>query len=405
MKILVLAGGYDQIDLINELKRYNHYVILADYFENPPAKKYADKFYQVSTLDVEKVREVAIKEEVNLITTACTDQALLTVAKISEEMNLPCYLSYEKAKNVTNKLYMKKIFKEYDIPTSNYFIIDNKDELNVDSLSFPLVIKPVDCNSSKGVVKVFDKNDLDGPLENAINLSRTKSAIVEEYKDGFEISVDAFVKEGCSQVLSITRTNKIENNNNCFTIYQSDYPSGLSQVEESKVFEIVQKIAEAFELDNCPLLVQLIVGKDEISVLEFSARIGGGTKHKLIQAISGIDIMKEYVSFILDKDYDIVPVKKDLYIRLNYIYTKQGVLNHIKGFEELLNKGIIDEYYVYKTKEMDLSLPKTSGDRVAGYLISDSNLNKIKNKEKIINSEIFIEDINGDNLINLTMYE
>ena len=43
MKILVLAGGSDQIALINELKSRGHITILVDYFENPPAKKYAEK--------------------------------------------------------------------------------------------------------------------------------------------------------------------------------------------------------------------------------------------------------------------------------------------------------------------------------------------------------------------------
>ena len=80
MKILVLAGGADQIALINELKNRGHYVILLDYFENPPAKKYADKHIVASTLDIPKVREVAAEEKVDLVCTACTDQALLTVA-------------------------------------------------------------------------------------------------------------------------------------------------------------------------------------------------------------------------------------------------------------------------------------------------------------------------------------
>ena len=43
MKILVLAGGSDQIALINELKSRGHEVVLVDYFDNPPAKSYADK--------------------------------------------------------------------------------------------------------------------------------------------------------------------------------------------------------------------------------------------------------------------------------------------------------------------------------------------------------------------------
>ena len=52
MKILVLAGGADQIALIQELKARGNYIILVDYFENPPAKEYADKHIVASTLDV-----------------------------------------------------------------------------------------------------------------------------------------------------------------------------------------------------------------------------------------------------------------------------------------------------------------------------------------------------------------
>ena len=48
-KALVLAGGYDQIALIAELRKKKYYIILADYLDNPPAKKEADCFMQVST--------------------------------------------------------------------------------------------------------------------------------------------------------------------------------------------------------------------------------------------------------------------------------------------------------------------------------------------------------------------
>ena len=89
MKALVLAGGYPQIALINELKSRGAYVCLADYYKEPVAKKYADKFYQVSTLDVDAIRDVAKKEEVDFLITACTDQALLTVARVSEDLGLP----------------------------------------------------------------------------------------------------------------------------------------------------------------------------------------------------------------------------------------------------------------------------------------------------------------------------
>ena len=67
MKILVLAGGSDQIALLKELSVRGHDTILLDYYENPPAKQYADKHIVASTLDVEKVKQVCIEEKVDLI--------------------------------------------------------------------------------------------------------------------------------------------------------------------------------------------------------------------------------------------------------------------------------------------------------------------------------------------------
>ena len=127
MTIIVLAGGSDQIALINELKKRGHYTVLVDYFENPPAKIYADKHIVASTLDTDRVKEIAVSEKADLICTACTDQALLSVAKVSEELGLPCYISYQTGLNVTNKLYMKKVLVSNNIPTSRYVILDKMD--------------------------------------------------------------------------------------------------------------------------------------------------------------------------------------------------------------------------------------------------------------------------------------
>ena len=198
MKILVLAGGSDQIALIQELKKYKHEIILLDYFENPPAKQYADKHIQASTLDVNAVVDVAKNENVGLITTACTDQALMTVAEVSEKLGLPCYISHKTGLNVTNKAYMKKVFIDNNIPTSKHIIVDDVyciDE-KLKDFQYPLVVKPVDCNSSKGVKKVENVEMLKLALIDAISYSRTNTAVVEEFKKGVELSCDLYVQDG-----------------------------------------------------------------------------------------------------------------------------------------------------------------------------------------------------------------
>ena len=85
-KALVLCGGVPQIELLKQLKERGITSVLCDMNEKVEARKYADLFYAVSTLDVEKVTEVAKKEKVDFLITVCADQVLEVVARISEEL-------------------------------------------------------------------------------------------------------------------------------------------------------------------------------------------------------------------------------------------------------------------------------------------------------------------------------
>jgi phosphoribosylamine-glycine ligase len=378
MKILVLAGGSDQIALIKELKKRNHEVVLVDYFQNPPAKLYADKHIIENTLDAEIVKKIALSENAQLITTACTDQALLTVAKVSEELSLPCYISYQTALNVTNKAYMKKVLLYNNIPTARYVIVDSANLKTINKFEFPVVVKPVDCNSSKGVKKVHNADELSNALKDAISFSRTKTAIVEEFKEGIEISADFYIENDNVKILSVTGSNKIKNTNS-FTITQSFYPV-VSSEKGYQILEIGQQIANAFNLRNTPLLIQLIEKDGNFNVIEFSARMGGGSKYKLIEVLSGVDIMRTYVDLILGANPIVHPQKQVNFALMNYIYCFPGTFYKTEGLNELRQKNIIDDYFLYKTEGMEIEKSETSGDRVAGFLITDPDKNKLLEK-------------------------
>lgn len=388
MKILVLAGGSDQIALINELKDRGHIVILVDCFENPPAKSYADKHIVASTLDVDVVKQIASEENVSLVCTACTDQALLTVANVSEQLNLPCYISYKTALNVTNKSYMKEVMLANNIPTAKYKILDSVDLEVIKVFKLPVVVKPVDCNSSKGVKRVDNKDDLEKFLKDAINFSRTRTAIVEEFKAGKEISADFYIENGIAKFLSATTSTKIKNRKS-FTILSSDYPA-IDENQKGNLIEIANNIAAAFQLDNCPLLIQLINENGELNVLEFSARMGGGSKYHLIKVLSGVDIMKKYVDRILGEFPCVLPSKQVEYCKMVYLYCTPGIFDKVMGLEELKQEGVIDAYFLYKTAGMQIHGAETSGDRPAGYLITAQTAKELQTKLDYADSHIAV---------------
>lgn len=375
MKILVLAGGFDQIALINEIKSRGHIVYLADYYANPPAKKYADKHFQISTLDEEAVYKLALEEEVDLITTACTDQALLTVASVSERLGLPCYVSSETARNVTNKAYMKKIFSEFSIPTASWTLLENEEMFQKElpsGIVFPMIVKPCDCNSSKGVMKVNNYFEMEQAILHAFELSRSKKVVVEEFIEGEEVSIDVWKDSEGAKVLSVSGTSKIEENTENFTIYQSKYPIDMSEKLIDRIKETAGKICDAFNLDNCPILIQAIIKGDELSVIEFSARMGGGTKYKLIEYMAGVNIMQTYVNRVLGDEKQIIsPQWSKKKIELNYVYTYNGVVNKIVGFDEFIHSGEIKELFQYRPLGCITEKMTTSSDRILGFLIEE----------------------------------
>jgi len=115
MKAFVIAGGLPQIELLNQLRDRGITTVLADGSDNCVAKNYADIFYQIPIFDIEQVKAVALQENVDFLITVCADQVLLVAAQVSEMLHLPFYINYETAQNVSDKLKMKRIFKENDI--------------------------------------------------------------------------------------------------------------------------------------------------------------------------------------------------------------------------------------------------------------------------------------------------
>jgi len=224
-KAIILGGTNDHIKLISILKAKGYYTILIDYYENPPAKKYADKHIKESTLDVDKILEIALEIKPEIVIATCIDQSLLTMAFICEKLDLPCHISYQTALELTNKVYMKRLFFSHNIPTTKFIVIDDINIMTDLDLKFPVVVKPADSNSSKGVYKIFNQNRVEAAIRNAFTYSRSHEVVIEEYAFGEEFSVDVIVNDFEPTIILVSKNIKYKKNKNNFTIIQSLYPA------------------------------------------------------------------------------------------------------------------------------------------------------------------------------------
>jgi len=211
--IIILGAGVMQGPVINIAKELGYYTIALDGSSTAPCVTLADKFEQIDLKDKEGIETFARSIQSLYsrlgIMTAGTDFSA-SVAWTAEKLGLPG-IPYEAALNASDKSRMRECFKKASLPSPDFFTISqeefNHGELQQGSLgvkrfleanllSFPLVIKPVDNMGSRGCRRVDNIDEFPEAAKTAIGFSRSGRAIVENYMEGPEFSVDAIVYKG-----------------------------------------------------------------------------------------------------------------------------------------------------------------------------------------------------------------
>jgi len=403
---IVLGGTYPHKYLINNLKLRGYYTILIDYYVFPPAKFDADEHIQESTLDKEKVLEIAKKRKADLVIATCIDQANLTACYVAEKLKLPAPYSYEVALTVTNKSLMKELMVANGIPTSKHINVTGMNSYSTDGLRFPLIVKPTDSNSSKGVRKASNLTELKKYVKDALEISRNGSAIIEEFIEAMEISADCYIQDRKVTVLTTREKRKIvtDKENPIQQIQNAYCPAYLTDDNMRKLKTTVEKIAEVFNLNNTPLLIQAIIENDNISVIEFAPRIGGGENNNVTKLYSGFDIIDAAVNSFLGIPVNLNHYRSRFYISTVYIYTKPNIFGHVKGYEELVEDKIIEFFHLFKVPGMEIGIDLSSNNRIGSFLVKSKTKEGLNEKIKKSISKLEVYDINRNPVMRKDIY-
>lgn len=405
-KAIVLGGTHPHIQLLKNLSRRGYETILVDYYENPCAKPYADIHIQESTLDRDLVLKIAKKENASLVISACVDQANLIACSVAEELGLPYPYNTDIARVVTNKLLMKTFMVQSGVPTSPFVSVREPCESTNLSLRYPLIVKPSDSNSSKGVKKIEFPSQLPSAVEAAINLSRSKEAIIEEFTSGREIGFDFYVGDPEAVLLITKERRKIPANmDSAQQIYGCYWPALLTneEVEESK--NIAQRIAVALGLRNSPLMIQAIVNDEGIRVIEFAARFGGGESVKIIGESTGVDITELSIGSFINESVVVNPRPSQTMYAETFIYARPCEFGGIVEKNEAGQGGVLEAMHQYKTHGMKIGPDLTSNNRVGSFIVSGSGIAELRAKINATLKNIEVHDVHGNNCFRGELYQ
>ena len=306
-RLMIVGASVLQLPAILKAKEMGLYVGVADFNPEALGIKYADEFFNASTMDEDAVLKAAEEFKPDGIMTLATDMPMRGVSKASDKLHLHS-ISYETSFKATDKYEMIKAFKAYGVPSPWYFDVDSYEDLKAleGKVSFPCIIKPTDNAGSHGVAKVHDFEELLANYEYSHSCSRHGKVIVEEYLDGPEVSVEVMVVKGTVHILQIT--DKITTGAPHFVEMGHTQPSRLSEDIQRQIREVAEAACKSLGLDKGPAHVEMKVTSRGPVMIELGARMGGDniTTH-LVPLSTGIDMVGATIKVALGEEPDIQP--------------------------------------------------------------------------------------------------
>lgn len=392
---MIFGAGDNQLTLIKAARDLEIKSIVIDPNINAPGKTFADVFEVVSPDDYKKTRNIAKKYKVDGIVTSQMENPLMLMARLAEEMGY-IFPSSQVIRQCRNKYLMKQVFQKNRIPCAKGILIKQDEILPIDELnnfSFPLIIKPVDSHSSRGVYKVCDKTEIKYFQKQSRSFSSDHSFLIEEFIEGKEFSVESLTYKRNTTIIQITE--KITTQYPYTIEIGHIQPAELAEIEKSSIINIVLKAIRALGIDNTATHTELKISAEGPIIIEVGARLGGDfISSYLTLASTGINMDKEAIKIALGNKPKIAH-KHIRYSYIKYLEIHPGkVVNKVLPVDDLLNDPNVLYVKIF-VKPGDIIQPITHNSSRPACIIlkADSKkelLNKMCTLEKKILSKIII---------------
>ena len=290
-RILILGAGNAQIDAIEYCKSRGFEVVGCSYTTVDSGIPHLNYFEQVDIKNAEGVMQLADKYGVEAIYSVGSDLAMPTVMLASERLGLPHFISYETAETCHSKHKLRSALGE-DFKGNVHFIVCSSIDEALKYDNFPAMMKPVDSQGQRGCFRVDSAADIKENFEASLGYSIEGKVIIEEFADGPEVSVNAYMQNGEMKFAIVSDRYAFDEYPGGI-IKEHRLPSSFADREtEQQCRDLARRIAEKIGLTDGPCYFQIKIDKKKGPViLEVTPRLDGCHMWNLIDHYCGVNLL------------------------------------------------------------------------------------------------------------------
>ena len=402
-KLLVLGGSASNVQLVKYAQDLGAYVCVADNKMNRPAKEVANEQILISTDDYEALCKFISENSIDGVATGAGEWNVINAMRLCKMSGLNYYANEYQWNYCQDKRNFKDLCKKFNVP----IVPEYSEKEKLKESEFPVIVKPVDGCSSRGISICYNQCELEEAIKNAKAVSASTNVIIERYIVNGGITIDAkYVVIDGNFYLEALGERYVLNNGLITAI--SFYPSAFIDSFKSQVEPYLKAMFDSIGFNNGVLFFQAIPDGDNIYIYEMGLRVSGGMIYNMTEATGGNNAMKMLIYHSLTgkmcENEDINKI--DPYFRGKKATTlslplRPGLIKSIIGLEKVRKFNDIVDITIYY-HEGDEILPKhlnTLDQLFARIMIVSENMKDMLSILNDIRNTVSIKDDSNNEMI------
>lgn len=379
--ILLCDANFCVLPILQSIMSKGYHLSVAGSLLSDPAHQIANKSVPINYSDVHILYANIIENGYDYVVPGCNDRSYLSLAQIAEKLNYQGFDKYETVLIIHHKDKFRAFAESHNYPVPKAV----NDFSKINTLKFPIIIKPVDSFSGKGTNKAENIQDVLKYWNEAKEFSKSGSVVAEEFVEGKLYSHSAFIKNKKIVVDFFV--------NEYCTIYpyqvnSSNIATQLSQKVQQGLRQWTEQFAQDLDLVDGLVHTQFISDNETFSLIEIARRCPGDLYSQLIQKSTGINYAELYsLPFIGEELPDKVEKEEKYFSRHTVSVEKECIF--ISSGVNLASKNIQNVQLKYSGQKMK----PAPFDKSGIYFIEHNSVQEMEERTKILKDYIILETL------------
>lgn len=376
-KILILGGSAASVEVVATSRELGYFAVVADDRVTGPAKEIADQSYVISTTDIESLALLVEREGIDGVFCGPSEFNLKNCMALSERTGLPFYCTRAQWDRCSDKSSFREMCIRHDVPcVPGYDIPSEIESADLSHLHYPVMVKPVDGASSRGVRVCHNAEEVKEAYRAAVEISSTGRALVERYIDNSESGFTAYyiVIDGRVHLTLTGDKLLVDPKKGLHITAAALFPSQYTDSYLETIHPQVAKMIKSIGMKNGVCFLQALVTEGQILFHEMGLRLSGGLMYKLTDERNGVNDLKMMIRHTMgermcspEEESRITPYLNGVVAGSLCVPLGIGTVSHIGGVEDIISfPGVIDVMQNYAvgdemTREKIGTLPQLFG--------------------------------------------